>query len=373
MGLTKRSDSYYVAFRVIDSPDGATLQLASGIHGARLKRWKVGCLNKTVAREMEATIKNRLLRGEVPTEAAKPVLFKEWAKTYLALESVNTLRSYQDVLEKIERQLVPYFGGKILTEIKPSDVEAYRAQRVKRDGTKPSTQTINNDHIVLKHVLNVAIRRGLLASNPAARVPMPDPQNARDRVLSQEEWRKLYQAAKPHLRPVLLLAYQLGQRFGEIVNLTWDRVDLRRGLVVLRGQDTKTKKARQVPMTPDVKDTLQRLAKVRSLATRHVFLYKGQPIQRVSRTFRTTLKEAGITDFRFHDLRHCAATNLRRAGVDTVTAMRIVGHQSEKTWKRYNSIEERDLLQAAQKVHNYLRTDTVMTLEDADQPALQAK
>ena len=181
--------------------------------------------------------------------------------------------------------------------------------------------------------------------------------------MSEEEWSKLHQVAKPHLKPVLLLAYQLGQRFGEIVGLTWDRVDLRRGFITLRGQDTKTKKSRQVPMTPDVRMALQRLAKVRSLSTRHVFMFKGKPLQRISRSFRTALKDAGITDFRFHDLRHCASTNLRRAGVDTATAMKIVGHQSEKTWKRYNAIEERDLLQAALKVQKYLQENTPGTLD----------
>jgi integrase len=232
-------------------------------------------------------------------------------------------------------------------------------------------QTVNHDHIALKHCLNVAIRRGLLQSNPASKVPLPNPQNERDRVLSDEEWNKLYQEAKPHLRPVLLTAYQLGQRFSEIVDLTWDRVDVKRGFITLRSLDTKTKTARQVPMTPDVKVTLQRLAKVRSLmtaaseaASRHVFTYEGRPLQRVTRSFKTARKNAGITDFRFHDLRHCASTNLRRAGVDTATAMKIVGHKSEKMWKRYNAIDERDLTQAAQKVHKYLQENTPGTLAE---------
>jgi integrase len=363
MGLTKRRDSYYVEFRVIESADGTAWSLASGVPGARKKRWKVGCLNKTIAREMEAAIKTRLLLGHEKTEQAKPILFKEWATAYLNLESIKTLRSYQDRLEIMERQLIPFFGGKVLTEIRPHDVEAFRAQRKKKNGTKPSIQTVNNDHVVLKHCLNVAIRRGLLQINPATRVPLPDPQNARDRVLTEEEWTKLYEAAKGHLKPVLLLAYQLGQRFGEIVGLTWDRVDLKRGFIMLRSQDTKTKKPRQVPMTPDIRMTLQRLAKVRSLSTRHVFTFRGKPIQRISRSFRTTLKDAGITDFRFHDLRHCASTNLRRAGVDTATAMKIVGHKSEKMWKRYNAIEERDLVQAALKIQKYLQENTPGTLD----------
>ena len=102
MGLTKRPDSYYVEFRVIDNADGKALVLASGVPGARKKRWKVGCLNKTVAREMESAIKTRLLLGQETSESAKPVLFKEWAKTYLELESVKMLRTYQDREEIVD-------------------------------------------------------------------------------------------------------------------------------------------------------------------------------------------------------------------------------------------------------------------------------
>ena len=122
-------------------------------------------------------------------------------------------------------------------------------------------------------------------------------------------------------------------------------------------------------MTPGVRATLQELARVRRLETIRVFLYRGKPIERISRSFKCALKEAGLEDFRFHDLRHCASTNLRRAGVDTATAMQIIGHKSEKMWKRYNSIEERDLTQAATKLDKYLqacvKVDTPVTLDDS--------
>lgn len=367
MGLTKRADGYYVAFRVITSEDSKTLRLASGVPSARLKRWKVGTLNMTAARDMEAAIKTNLLLGKVLTEDAKHMLFGEWAKQYLQLEEVKGLRTYRDRVERVMGQLVPFFGRKIVSEIRPQDIEIYRAKRLRKDGEPASLQTVNNDHTALKHCLNVAVRRGLLVSNPAARVPMPNPQNERDRVLSEEEWARLYQASKPHLRPILLLAYQLGQRFTEIIELTWERVDLRRGFILLRAADTKTKTRREIPLTPGVRATLQQLAKVWRLETSRVFLYKGKPIQRISRAFKSALKGAGLQDFRFHDLRHCASTNLRRAGVDTATAMKIIGHKSEKMWKRYNAIEERDLTQAAAKLDKYLQStaDTVMTLADS--------
>src|SRR5262245_11278963 len=359
MGLTKRKDSYYVEFPVID--DGKSLRYARSIAGARLKRWKVGSLNRTTAKQQEALIKTELMKGLIKSVHERVLTFKEWGETYLNLEEVKRLRSYKDRDDIVRAQLIPFFGGKLLGEITPADVEAFRTQRKKKDGSAPSLQTINNDHTVLKHCLNLAIRRRLLTTNVACLVPIPDPQNERDRILSEEEWSRLYDAAKPHLKPVLLVAYHLGQRLGEIVNLTWDRVDFHRGFITLRGIDTKTKKPRRVPITPLVRSTLVDLARVRSLTINHVFLYKGQPMKRLSRTFRTARKEAGVVDFRFHDLRHCAATNLRRAGVDTATAMKIVGHKSEKMWKRYNSIEERDLQQAMSKLANYHDSNTVIT------------
>jgi integrase len=359
MGLTKRKDSYYVEFPVI--VDGKTLRLARGVPGAWLKRWKVGSLNRTLAKQQEAIIKTDLMKGIVESTHSTVMTFKHWGEMYLTLEEVKRLRSYKDRNEIMRHQLIPFFGSTVITDIKPSDIEAFRAQRKKRNGGVPSLQTINNDHIVLKHCLNVAIRRGLATSNPASAVPLPDPHNERDRILSDDEWAKLYAVAKPHLKPILLGAYQSGQRFGEIINLTWDRVDLHRGFITLRAIDTKTKKPRRVPLTPDVKQMLHDLAKVRCLATNNVFLYEGKPIKQLSRTFRTALREAGIKNFRFHDLRHCAATNLRRAGVDTATAMKIVGHKSEKMWKRYNAIEEGDLLNAASKLNTYLQSNTLLT------------
>jgi integrase len=87
-----------------------------------------------------------------------------------------------------------------------------------------------------------------------------------------------------------------------------------------------------------------------------VFQYDGKAMLGVKRSFHTDVRKAGIENFRFHDLRLCAATNLRRAGVDTITAMKIVGHKSEKIHKRYNSVSEADLRQAAKRLGIYILT-----------------
>jgi integrase len=307
-----------------------------------------------MAKQQEAIYKTDLMKGAIKSHHSKCYSFAEWGTKYLELEEVRVLRSYRDRVHAVRLQLIPFFGKKPLNEILPEDVETYRAQRMRRDGRRPSLGTINNDHIILKHVFSVAERRGLVTVNPAKKVPIPDANNERDRVLTEDEWHRLYETAAPHIQPILLIAYRLGPRLGEIMKLTWDRVDLQRGFIKLRGVDTKTKEPRLVPLTEDTRKCLAELAKVRSLTTNRVFLYKGKAIDEIKHAFKTATRRAGITDFRFHDLRHCAATNLRRAGVDTVTAMKIVGHKSEKMHRRYNSVNEDDLLQAIAKINTVI-------------------
>ena len=362
MGLTRRKDSYYVEFSVLDN--GKTLLLARETAGGKLKRWKVGSLNKTVARQQEALLKTELMKGMVRSDQSRSLTFQEWGEVYLALEQVKRLRSRKERINVIRLQLIPFFGKKHLAAVTPEDVETYRAQRTKRNGQAVRVQTINNDHIILKHCLNVARRKGHLTVNPASLVPIPCANNERDRVLTAEEWQRLYGAAAPHLKPILQTAYYLGQRLGEILNLSWDRVDLQRGIITLRGVDTKADSPRQIPMTAPVKATLTDLSKVRDLAHRYVFVYNRTPVRGIKTAFKTACKKATIADFRFHDLRHCAATNLRRAGVDTTTAMQIIGHKSPLMWKRYNSVAESDLIAAAKKLNTYL-SNTVITPDES--------
>jgi integrase len=61
-----------------------------------------------------------------------------------------------------------------------------------------------------------------------------------------------------------------------------------------------------------------------------------------------------------HDSRHTASTNLRRAGVDTMTAVKIVGHKSEQMHRRYNTIQPEDLHEAVAKLQKYT-ANTVIT------------
>ena len=138
-----------------------------------------------------------------------------------------------------------------------------------------------------------------------------------------------------------------------MLKLEWPEVDMRRKEFTLR--KTKNGEIRVIPMPPDVHAAFSELWKDRRLDTNRVFLYKGKPWKNPRTAFAAA-----------HALRHTASTNLRKAGVDTMTAMKIVGHKSEQMHRLFNTIQLEDLHEAAAKLQKYT-ANTVITL--ASQPA----
>lgn len=355
MGLTKRSDSYYVEFRVVD--DGQVLRLAANMAGAKLKRWKVGSLNKTMAKQQETLIKTDLMKGLVRSDRVQaPFTFKALAESYLTGPEVTSQALYHWKVCIVRRRLIPVFGTRLIQAITPGMIEQYRAARLAEGhkGRPLRFATLNRYMALLKHMFAHAVREQWLDRNPVSLVKFDKEHNVRDRVLTPEEYERLQACAAPHLQFINATAYHTAMRRGEILGLTWDRVDLSTGLVTLRPEDTKTDEGRVVPLTPDLTDQLRDLYKVRFLHEPHVFLVDGKPVKSIKTAFKAACRRAGIQGFRFHDFRHTAVTNMRRAGLDHLTIMKITGHKTLDVFKRYNTFVAEDLRAAARQLNTYI-------------------
>jgi integrase len=273
-----------------------------------------------------------------------------------------------------------YFGGKRLTQITPALIEQYRTWRretISRRKQLVTTASINRELACLKRMFNVA-RKGLIvlkggvpSDNPVASVTLEREHNTRDRVLSREEFDRLMAVAPTHLKPILLSAYQTGMRKGEILNLTWDRVDLKKGVIRLRPEDTKTEEGRRIPMTKELSEML-RSATIHLDGEGHrvpyVFTYAGKRIGSVRRAFETACRQAGLANVVFHDLRHTFVTNMRRAGVDYFRIMAISGHKTMSAFKRYHTIDGQDLQQAIGQLDTYMDTEARAATHQPSQP-----
>ena len=166
--------SYYVEFYVLD--DGERLKLTRRMPGAKLRRWKVGCDNKTIARQQEAVIKTQLLAGAMASERVREaiVTLGQWAEEYQAIEEVRRLRSYKERCQRIAQVLVPFFGqNTLLQDISAKDVERFRQER----SQGRAVATVNVDHNIFKHMLKHAMKRDLLTRNVASLVAAPKPKN----------------------------------------------------------------------------------------------------------------------------------------------------------------------------------------------------
>ena len=91
------------------------------------------------------------------------------------------------------------------------------------------------------------MRESWLEKNPVSRLKLEKENNARDRVLEPEEFTWLQAHSASHLQVVNLMAYQTRMRLGEILHLTWGRVDLKATMIRLQAEDTKTNEGRLVP------------------------------------------------------------------------------------------------------------------------------
>ena len=209
--------------------------------------------------------------------------------------------------------------------------------------------------MTVRKPLHLAIRDKKADKNPVIAVERLQEHNVRDRVLSLGDFQGLLDAAPNYLKPILLLAHDTGMRRGEILNLRWSQVDLKQEFIRLEGLDTKTQEGRSVPLndrlTKAPKDVMHSAIRC---ASGHVFHRQGMPVKGIREAFAAACHKAAIVDFRFHDLRHTAVTNMRRARIDHLTIMKISGHKTLEVFWRYNSFDADDLKQAAMQQQQFI-------------------
>ena len=144
------------------------------------------------------------------------------------------------------------------------------------------------------------------------------------------------------------MAYYEPMRKEEIIGLTWDEIDLQSNFIRLSANRTKGKKSgRSIPIHPLIKEMLCSLP--RSITTNRVFLYldkqsRYRPFKGFSRSWNRVRKLANLNEIVFHDFRHTAITNMRKAGNSPSVIMKASGHKTMSMFLRYNLVDDEDLL-----------------------------
>ena len=219
--------------------------------------------------------------------------------------------------------------------------------------TPLTNATVNRYLAALSHVFTYAINEwSWCESNPVSKVSRLTEPRGRTRFLSKDEVidgelvkgekTRLLEVCKasnnPYLYTVVMLAISTGMRQGEIMNLKWNQVDLKKGQITLF--ETKNGEIRVVPLVGPahklVKEMTQGIGKTLLFPSKQ---HNDKPTS-LRNQWDKALIDAEITDFKFHDLRHTAASYLAMNGASLHEIAEILGHKTLAMVKRYAHLTE---------------------------------
>ncbi|MBV8857879.1 MAG: site-specific integrase [Acidobacteria bacterium] len=301
-----------------------------GSEGCRKKHWHYAfCIRnvryrgslpeartKHEAEQAETKLRSEVFEGRFgrPTGSQPFVDFVE--EVYLPWARQNKRSWKHDEFRAATICASRQFKGKTFAQITPVQVEKFKQERratKSRRGTDRSAASVNRELELLSKIFTLARKYKVTEqSNPCADVQhLPEPSKRVRYLLDEEEPRLLAQLVgkRAHLRPLVVVALGTGMRLGDQLNLRWAQVDFQHNLVHV--PNSKTGQEYDVPMNQDVRRELQALKRA-SASAEYVFLSvrTGTRIKEVKKGFKTACRLAGISDFRWHDLRHTFGTRM---------------------------------------------------------------
>ena len=293
-------------------------------------------------------------RGEWHDPRLGDVPFREWADRWMATKTPTLGPATQDLYRYLLRKhVVPRFGSMAVGRITSAEVQAWLAD-LHRSELSPNT--VAKAYRCLSGAMDGTVDAGLIARSPCTLKGAGTERHAEIQIATPEQVAELAAAVGPRWEALVFAAAYTGLRWGELAGLRRCDVDLERNLV------TVTRKLGEVngqlsfspPKTAAGRRTIGMPSFVaRSLAV-HIDLYAlpgpeglvfpsadGQPMRRSNfrrRVWEPATAEVGMTGFRFHDLRHTAATLAAASGTSLKALMARIGHASAAAALRYQHV-----------------------------------
>jgi integrase len=252
--------------------------------------------------------------------------FEELARVYLERHAKPFKRSWKEDARIIDHELLPVWRARKAAEILRRDVIALLDRVIERGAEVAANRT----KALISKIFNFGMLRGIVEHNPAYKVPNPGVEHSRDRVLSENEVRALWNALneeRPKIAGIFRLALLTAQRRGEIAGMRWDEVDLEGAWWTIPADRSKNGLPHRIPLGPQALAVLGELRDSAPQSDIHVFpgSKQGNPITNLQKPLRRLKRRSGI-DFRIHDLRRTAASLMTGMGVSRLVVGKILNH-----------------------------------------------
>jgi len=337
-----------IKYRVLIRMKGCPPQSATFDRKTDAKKW---------AQDTESAIRDG---RHFKTIEAKKHTFADMVDRYI--KYVLPLKPKMEMQQKTQlewwkKQLGPY----LLSDVTPAKIGECRDLLMHgktRYEKKRAPATVNRYLAAISHCFTMALNEwGWVELNPVSRVKKLQEPRGRVRFLSDGERVAFLAACKdsylPSLYPIVILAISTGMRQGEIFRLTWPDVDFKRKQLVIH--ETKNDERRVVPVVSEAHRALKEYRKVRKVDEDHIFPNEARSgVQAIRTAWDAALSEAEITDFRFHDLRHCAASYLAMNGATLAEIAEVLGHKTLSMVKRYSHMSDAHTMKVVERMNESL-------------------
>jgi integrase len=253
-----------------------------------------------------------------------------------------------------------FFGHRRALSVTPDTVRAFITER--RKGGK-ATATINRELAVLKRAYTLALNERRIGSKP--HIPSAGPEdNVRRGFVGPAEVTAIIGHMDATLAAIVRFAFRTGWRSGEILGLTWDRID--RQAREVRLDTSKSGHGRVLPLDAELRALIEERWTARTYTrpdgtaavSPYVFHENGRPLtdSMKAKRWKTAAKAAGLPSLVFHDLRRSAIRLLVRSGVSERVAMDVSGHKTRSVFDRYNVSASADMLEALNRQAQLIAT-----------------
>lgn len=359
-------------------------------------KWKsTGLAVKGNKKEAESMLMNER-RNFKPIELVEEdnILFSDFMKNWLEIVKPNIeITTYQSYANGINTRIAPYFSKKQikLNKISPKDIQDfYTFCMDTENGYGVSANTVIHFHANIHSALKYAHKVDLIQKNPMLKVDRPRKQKFVGGYYDRKEMHELFDVVRgTNMELPVILAGFYGLRRSEMIGLQWNAIDFENKTIsvlhtvteqtvdgtyqMIARNNTKTPASRRtLPLVPTVEKLLL-TAKEHQKEHRKVCgncynkEYLGYVVvdemgnlrrpNYVSKKFKDVLRENGMREIRFHDLRHSCASLLLANGVNMKNIQEWLGHSNFSTTADvYSHLDFNNKITSANIMHDVLGT-----------------
>ena len=320
-------DANLAGFGIRVSPQGTKSWIVLSRNMQRKTRATLGRypqMSLGTARQRALFTLNEMAEGEYKRSNSFELFSDAIAEWYSKDQSPN--KSFSQVEKTMSLHVEPYLRNFKITEIEKRDI----LKIVDRVGRTAPTQA-NRVLSFLKRFLNWCVSRDLLDVSPANGIAKFKTEKARDRVLTQTELFRVYQACDKleyPFGPLFKILLLTGQRLNEVAGMVWEEIDLDEAKWTIPSERAKNKTSHIVHLSQQVIDQLSSLRQFSNSDL--VFTTTGNtPVSGFSKSKRKLDALSGVQDWRLHDLRRSFATiTTETLGFEPPVVDRILNHVS---------------------------------------------